>query len=35
MARACLVIGIPYLLVTDARVNLKKTYLDECLERYN
>ena len=35
MARACLVIGIPYLLVNDARVNLKKAYLDDCLERYN
>ena len=35
MARACLIIGIPYLLVNDARVNLKKAYLDDCLERYN
>jgi Rad3-related DNA helicase len=29
LARACLIIGIPYLLVNDPRVNLKKTYLDE------
>ena len=28
LARACLVIGIPYLLVNDSRVNLKKKYLD-------
>jgi Rad3-related DNA helicase len=29
LARACLIIGIPYLLVNDPRVNLKKTYLDD------
>lgn len=29
LARACVVVGIPYLLVNDSRVNLKKTYLDE------
>ena len=29
LARACLVIGIPYLLVNDSRVNLKKRYLDQ------
>ena len=28
LARACLVIGIPYLLVNDSKVNLKKQYLD-------
>lgn len=28
LARACLVIGIPYLLVNDSRVNLKKKYFD-------
>lgn len=27
-AKVCLVIGIPYLLVNDPRVNLKKAYLD-------
>ena len=27
-ARACLVIGIPYLLVNDPKVLLKKSYLD-------
>ena len=29
LARACIVVGIPYLLVNDSRVNLKKTYLDK------
>ena len=29
LARACLVIGIPYLLVNDSKVNLKKQYLDQ------
>ena len=29
LARACLVIGIPYLLVNDSRVNLKKQFLDQ------
>jgi regulator of telomere elongation helicase 1 len=28
LARACFVVGIPYLLVNDARVILKKDYLD-------
>jgi Rad3-related DNA helicase len=32
LARACLIIGIPYLLVNDPRVNLKKTYLDNLQE---
>jgi len=32
LARACLIIGIPYLLVNDPRVNLKKTYLDDLNE---
>ena len=32
LARACLIIGIPYLLVNDPRVNLKKTYLDNMQE---
>lgn len=30
--RACLIVGVPYLLVNDPRVNLKKTYLDEMSE---
>lgn len=29
LARACLVVGIPYLLVNDSKVNLKKLYLDQ------
>ena len=29
LARACLVIGIPYLLVNDSKVNLKKQFLDQ------
>ena len=29
LARACLVIGIPYLLVNDSKVNLKKQWLDQ------
>ena len=34
LARACLVVGIPYLLVNSARVNLKKAYLDKvCKEK--
>ena len=28
LARACLVIGIPYRLVDDSKVNLKKQYLN-------
>ena len=29
LARACFVIGIPYLLVNDSKVNLKKQFLDQ------
>ena len=32
LARACLVIGIPFLLVNDSKVNLKKHYLDSLNE---
>ena len=32
LARACLVIGIPFLLVNDSKVNLKKHYLDQQIE---
>jgi len=28
LARACFVVGIPFLLVNDSKVNLKKQYLD-------
>ena len=33
LARACLVIGIPYLLVNDSKVNLKKQYLDQLYQQ--
>ena len=32
LARACLIIGIPFLLVNDSKVNLKKHYLDSLHE---
>ena len=32
LARACFVVGIPFLLVNDPKVNLKKQYLDSMSE---